>query len=354
MAIKQTIWSLDEKRELSLSSLTSENELENLIAGNISLLNNDWMLVGRQVRTDYGGIIDLLCVDIGGNRILIELKKSMTPREVTAQALDYASWITEIDAEDLAKIYLKFSNGQESLNDAFKKRFNTELEEDNEGVSTQIVIVATTMDGSTERIISYLQGFDININVLFFSVFEHAGKRLLSRAWMHEPEQGNIIKKSDTKNWNGEFYFNFGADESRSWEDAIKYGFVSAGGGTWYTGTTKNLVKGNRIWVKLPHQGYVGVGIVTEEAIPAKDAMINVGGIQTPFFDLPLMASYFKNAPEEEAEWIVQVDWQKTVPQNEAISEYGFFGNQNIVCKPRTDKWDFTVDRLKSVWDIKD
>ena len=78
MAVKQTIWSLDEKQELPLSSLISEEELEDIIADNISLLSDDWLIVGRQVRTRYGGEIDLLCIDIGGNPIVIELKKNKT------------------------------------------------------------------------------------------------------------------------------------------------------------------------------------------------------------------------------------------------------------------------------------
>lgn len=115
MAIKQTIWSLDDKKELPPSALVSENELEDLIADNIGLLSDDWLVVGRQVRTLYGGIIDLLCIDVGGNPIVIELKKSMTPREVTAQALDYASWVKEIDTDEIAQIYLRRSKGEKSL-----------------------------------------------------------------------------------------------------------------------------------------------------------------------------------------------------------------------------------------------
>ena len=42
----------------------------------------------------------------------------------------------------------------------------------------------------------------------------------------------------------------------------------------------------------------------------------------------------------------------KTVPQNEAVSEYGFFGNQNTVCRPKVEKWDFTIKRLREVWGI--
>jgi len=40
-----------------------------------------------------------------------------------------------------------------------------------------------------------------------------------------------------TEPWNGEFYWNYGHGEDRSWEDAAQYGFICAGGGVWYTKT---------------------------------------------------------------------------------------------------------------------
>ena len=40
--------------------------------------------------------------------VLIELKRDRTPRDVVAQALDYASWVEELQAEDIAAIYRRF------------------------------------------------------------------------------------------------------------------------------------------------------------------------------------------------------------------------------------------------------
>lgn len=350
MAIKQTIWSLDDKRELSLSSLVNEEELENLIADNISLLSDDWLVVGRQVRTEFGGIIDLICVDIGGNRIVVELKKSLTPRDVTAQALDYASWVKTIDANKLKEIYLKYSGNEKTLDEAFSTKFGTELSDDNDESDLKIVIVATSMDGSTERIINYLQGYSIDINVLFFNVFEHSGMRLLSRAWMFEPEQIQLSKTASARNWNGEYYFSYGG---RSWEDAVEYGFVSAGGGPWYVNTLKYLEVGSRIWVNIPKEGYVGVGIVQDEPRPARETTFLHNEKETTFADLPKKGKWKLDKPPEKEEYIVKVKWVKTVTEKLAISEYGFFGNQNTVCRPKAEKWDSTVKRLKEIWNIK-
>ena len=91
LAISQVIWSLDDKVQLQPAELTNEKELEDLLAEHIEILNPDWLLIGRQVRTVAGKYIDLLCMDHDGDLVVVELKKDLTPREVTAQASDYAS-----------------------------------------------------------------------------------------------------------------------------------------------------------------------------------------------------------------------------------------------------------------------
>lgn len=351
MAIKQTIWDVDKKEALKPSKNITEKELEDLINGKIDFLSDDWLVIGRQVRTQHGGLIDLLCLNSKGNPVVVELKRNMTPREVTAQALDYASWAKSLNAESIAKVYHEHSP-EKSLNEAFKLRFGLELSEDNDDKDIQIVIVGTEMDGSTERIISFLQEYGIDINVLFFNLFEHDGKRLLSRAWMFEPDQISKTSESSKVPWNGEYYFSYGDEEQRSWEDALKYGFVSGGGGQWYSNTMHMLAVGDSIWVNIPKTGYVGVGTVKEVAKPAQETIIQTEEGPKPFYNLDLHANYNKNALPGNEEFVILVNWQKKVALSEAVREYGFFGNQNTVCKPRTDKWNFTVNRLKEIWDI--
>ena len=37
---------------------------------------------------------------------------------------------------------------------------------------------------------------------------------------------------------------------------------------------------------------------------------------------------------------------------NEAVSEVGFFGNQNTVARPKTHKWNHTIEQLKQRFGI--
>ena len=72
---------------------------------------------------------NLLAIAPDGSLVLIELKRYRTPRDVVAQALDYASWVEALQAEDIAAIYRRFKVGP-SLSDDFKARFGQSLDED--------------------------------------------------------------------------------------------------------------------------------------------------------------------------------------------------------------------------------
>jgi RecB family endonuclease NucS len=62
-----------------------------MIVASPEILSDQWMIIGRQEDTGFGGRIDLLGIAPDGTLILIELKRGRTPREVVAQAIDYAT-----------------------------------------------------------------------------------------------------------------------------------------------------------------------------------------------------------------------------------------------------------------------
>ena len=276
-----------------------------------------------------------------------------------AQALDYASWVESLTPDKIAQIYQRFSNGR-SLDEAFRERFGVALDEDTLNESHQIVIVAAELDAATERIIGYLNERDIAINALFFQVFLNGDDQLLSRAWLIDPGQtqanaaGAPKVKGEKEPWNGEFYVSFGGD--RSWEDAREHGYISAGGGAWYSQTLKVLSPGDRVWVKIPGTGYVGVGCVTESVRPANEFTVNTASGERPVLSVlknPDAYNKFVDDPDK-SEYFVRVQWLDTVAESRAVNEVGLFGNQNTVCQPTTPKWRHTVERLKThfrTWD---
>ena len=358
MPIQHAIWKIGATpAPLITSRLASEQQLEDMIVRDPRILSSEWMLIGRQEITSHGGRIDLLAIAPDGSLVLIELKRDRTPREIIAQALDYASWVEQLGAEKIAQFYQRFSGGG-SLDEAFQKRFGIELDEETLNQSHQIIIVASELDPSTERIIGYLNARDIAINVVFFQVFEHGAEQLLSRAWLIDPgeTQANVATATATKGekepWNGEYYVSFGDAASRSWDDARNLGFISGGGGSWYSQTLKLLSPGDRVWVKIPKKGYVGVGTVLESVQSVNDfKVLTASGEQPALMVLKHAEKYRLTANDaERAEYFVRVKWLDTVAENKAVNEIGLFGNQNTVCQPTTPKWRHTVDRLKTVF----
>ena len=110
MPIHTTIWKVGEKPEmLAESSLATEQVLESMIVASPRLLSDEWMLIGRQEGTGLGGRIDLLAIAPDGSLVLIEIKRDRTPREVVAQALDYASWVEKLQSDEIAGIYFRFT-----------------------------------------------------------------------------------------------------------------------------------------------------------------------------------------------------------------------------------------------------
>lgn len=358
MPIQHAIWQVGQQPlPLMNCKLPSEQLLEEMIVSDPRILSSEWMLIGRQEITSFGGRIDLLAIAPDGSLVLIELKRDRTPREIVAQALDYASWLQGLTADRLVQIYSRFSKGG-SLEAAFQSRFGAPLDEDSLNHTHQIIIAAAEIDPSTERIVGYLNERDIPINVIFFQVFQHGEHQLLSRTWLIDPgeTQANAaVGKSsvgEKEPWNGEYYVSFGDATSRSWDDARKYGYISAGGGTWYTQTLKMLSPGDRVWVNIPKKGYVGVGIVEQAVQPASEFTVMTDHGEQSVMDVVLHGAKYKALAEtpELSEQFVKVKWIDTLEANKAFNEVGLFGNQNTVCQPTTPKWRHTVERLKQVF----
>lgn len=352
MAIQTALWKVGQQpQELAMGILASEKQLEDMIVASPRLISDEWMLIGRQEDTGFGGRIDLLALAPDGSLVLIELKRDKTPRDVVAQSLDYASWVSSLRADEIDAIYKRFIPGGNLAAD-FHARFGAALDEDALNEVHQIVIVAASLDSSTERIVGYLNERGIAINVLCFQIFVHGAEQFISRAWLLDPIHSPVSvtpTNGISEPWNGEYYGSFGDGSTRAWADAVKYGFFCGGGGAWYSNTLHQLEPGNRIWVNVPGRGYVGVGRVVGHAQPASEFVVKTEAGERSVLDVATGASYHRESANdpERCEYFVPVKWIETLKVEHAFQEIGLFGNQNTVCKPKTPKWRTTVDRLK-------
>jgi hypothetical protein len=361
MPIELGIWRMDETlKELRPTELAHEIKLEDFLEEDVSLLNQDLLVIGRQVITAYGKQVDLLAIDAEGVLFVIELKRDRTPRDVVAQVLDYASWVQDLSYADITEIYEDYAAKRENelrFEQAFSDRFGSSPPETlNE--SHRLIIVAAELDPSTERILTYLsEGYGVPVNAVFFQHFDDDGREYLTRTWLRDPKAVGPGGPGEGKKerWNGrDFYVSLGEGEHRNWDDCRKYGFISGGQGRWYSRTLEMLFPSARVFVNIPGTGYVGVGEVTEEAQPVKDFNVEVSGVETPILDLqdelkaPKMGENAE-APEK-SEYLVRVEWIKERAREDAIWEKGMFANQNTACKLRNQ---FTLERLVDRFDLE-
>lgn len=199
---KIRLWqiSTDQKlAELTSNQIALEERLEDWLESDISVLDPNLLVIGRQVATDYRGTIDLLCLDSSGDTVVVELKKGRTPREVTAQALEYASWVKDLSSEQLRKIADEYFRSEDSLAPKFQEKFGDELPSEL-NLGHRSLVVAQEIDSNTERIVRYLSDMNVPVNVATVQHFsDKDGREMLAQVYLIEPEVAEAKSKSASK-----------------------------------------------------------------------------------------------------------------------------------------------------------
>ena len=198
------IWGVEGDRlsELPRQPVDLESRLEDWMDADVSVLSDDLLVIGRQLDTEGGGTLDLLCLDRAGDVVVVELKRGRTPREVVAQVLDYAAWAADLSFDQIQDIAA--ATYPEGLDAAFRQRFGADLP-DVLGADHQLVVVASEIDARSERIIRYLaETHGVRINAVTFNYFRAAGGgEFLARTHLIEPDEGQAARPSRSKRRRG-------------------------------------------------------------------------------------------------------------------------------------------------------
>lgn len=309
--------------------------------------------------------IDLLGIDRDANLVVIELKRGETGVHMELQAVRYAAMVSKMTFEQAADAY------ERHLPDGTNARANLleflgwdEPHEDDFGQDVRIILFSEDFSRELTSSILWLNEKGLEITCFRMSAYRLEERLLvdfqqiipLKEAEDYQVKVRNkqLVEQSERKQrvpWNGEFYANFGVSNCRSWEDARKFGFISAGGGGWFTRTLKLLEPGARVWVNRPTVGYVGVAEILGEPVRADEFMVNTGSGPRPYLEVSAVRDALleqQRAAGEKAEWFVPVRWLEHRSESEAVREIGLFGNQNSVAKPTALSWPHTVERLRA------
>jgi hypothetical protein len=314
--------------------LASEDVLEGWIARDPLIIGLDVLVLGQQVVTDFNGRIDILAIDREGDLVVIELKRDRTPRDIVAQILDYASWVGGLTTRRIHEIALD-KLGQR-LEAAFSERYDVPLPETLNG-NHSMVIVASEFDGPSKRIVEYLNTtHSISINTAFFNLFEEDGEQFLATDWlMDQQEVEERAVRRTAVPWTGYYYVNSGHNpDVRDWEDMREHGFIAAGYGRFYSKRLEQLSAGDAVYVYERGEGYIGFGIVRSPTIISQDFRLADG---RSLEEMQIRQPAILHHPDdpELADYVVGVDWKKTLPVSEGKTFTGAFANQNVVCKLR-------------------
>jgi hypothetical protein len=345
------IWRMTDEGPVPLrfSSLDLERRLEDMIVHDPSLTGTDLLVIGRQVSTRFGGNIDVLAVDADGFVHVLELKRGRTPREVVAQVLDYGSWVQQLDVDQVSTIFT--AQNDRNFDEAFADRFGRPVP-DLFNSNQQLTIVASDLDPASERIVAYLaEQYSVPLNAVFFRHFADASSEYLARTWLLPPEEvatrsaRTMRRVPKVRPWNGrDFYVILGnvKEEAYRWEIGRTYGFVGAGGGSWYSKPLRNLTLGKRVFAYVGGAGYVGIGEVTGQMLPLRDLEVEWDGKIVRVIDQPEIGEDLRQRAwsndEHVTEYAVPVQWLAQRPVPDAVAERGLFASTVTVCKLRDDR----------------
>jgi hypothetical protein len=188
-----------------------EEDLESLLETNPdAILEEELMIIGRQIVTNLNTSLDLLGLDRTGNVAVIELKRDKTPRDTIAQSLEYASYIEQLNYNQLEKIYQKYTDGQEtSLTDQHRTFFGLEEGETvNYNKEQHIIVIGSDITREIKQQASYLNRKGIPTTCVEFKYFEtESGETLLSIdvAISRETSSRIISSEKQTKTTKSKF-----------------------------------------------------------------------------------------------------------------------------------------------------
>ncbi len=163
------------------SGRKEKDDLEKWLKSNPAVLGSDIAIIGEQVQTSSGPV-DFLGVDSSGNIVIVELKRDRLPREALAQAIDYASDITDWDLDRFREICQAYTH--QTFEDYFTQKFEgVALEDLAINQAQRLLLVGFAVEESLGRMIEWLSDkYSVGINAVILNYIKTPkGDEILSR-----------------------------------------------------------------------------------------------------------------------------------------------------------------------------
>ncbi|MCG7561001.1 hypothetical protein [Pseudoalteromonas sp. McH1-42] len=307
------------------------------------ILGEELLVIGKEVILPSGKRLDLLCIDKGAALVIIELKRDDSGSSVEWQAIKYASYCSNFLPEEIFNQYASYTG---KTPDEAAKSVEEFIDSDIEALnkSQRIILASKEFNSEVISAVLWLREFGLDIQCTRLAPYLDKDNELFIKpeTIIPLPEAKDYIEKKEVKNrktaiskgWTGYWFVNVGEGKHRTWEDNLRFGYISAGQGLIYSKALKRLSVGDKIFAYMKGVGYVGFGEVQSESMMIKDFIVENS---KPLLECDLKSE----SPDENSnnellsEYAIKIDWIKTFSVSEAKTFSGIFANQNVVCKLR-------------------
>lgn len=206
-----------EKRTFKSLGLDERHNLQEWIAKEPSSLGEELLIIQKEFDgfADTRERLDLLAIDKNGNLVIIENKLDDSGRDVTWQAIKYASYCSGLSKGDVIEIYQRYLNDQnihesaeDSLSDFFDNRDLKDVDI-NVGNGQRIFFVAANFRKEVTSSVMWLLNSGLKMKCFKITPYEYGGKVLLDFDQIIPVKDAedytiSIAKKAQDENKSGE------------------------------------------------------------------------------------------------------------------------------------------------------
>lgn len=206
-----------EKKTFKSLGLDERHNLQEWIAKEPSSLGEDLLIIQKEFDgfADTKERLDLLAIDKSGNLVIIENKLDDSGKDVTWQAIKYASYCSSLSKSDVIEIYQKYLNDQclkesavENLSDFFDNKDLKDIDI-NVGNGQRIFFVAANFRKEVTSSVMWLLNSGLKMKCFKVTPYEYGGKILLDFDQIIPVKDAeeytiSIAKKTQDENKSGE------------------------------------------------------------------------------------------------------------------------------------------------------
>ncbi|KAB2784581.1 DUF4268 domain-containing protein [Brucella anthropi] len=176
------------QRSFSELGFRERAHLQEWIANKPDALGEDLLIIQKEFAgfSDTQERLDLLAIDKQGSLVIIENKLDDTGRDVTWQALKYASYCARLTTDDIREIFQSYLNSYRPGEDAEEQLcmfLEAETYQDislNKGITQRIMLIAANFRKEVTSTVLWLSSFKLRIQCFKVSPFSNGDDLFLT------------------------------------------------------------------------------------------------------------------------------------------------------------------------------